>query len=748
MSGLCHLAILRSPYAHARIIRIDTEKARKAQGVIKVVTGADLVEMLDPFPKYPNMPNFSYAKCYPLAVDRVMFQGEPVVAIVAESIYAANDALEEVEVEYERLKPVLSIEQSRSKDVILYENWNSNTMLELKMANGNVDDAFAHCDLIVEGKVHVQRQCAAPLECRGYVASYEPATKGLVLHGSTQRQHPMKTFLSGVLRLPESNIRVIQSSVGGGFGLKTTPHREEALVCALSMLIGRPVKWFETRTENLMSTHSRESDHEFRAAVNKDGRVLAIQDEMYVDFGSYFPQPGVLQALATCENLTGPYDIRNVQVQCHGMTTNKAPYYPYRGFGEETAVTIHERLMDLVAEKLNMNKADVRRINIIKSSMFPYRSPTGSVYDSGNYDKLIDSAVELSGFRELSKHHSSISNNPLGFGLSVFVNSSGASAPNSFLQAYAGATVRVDTSGHVTVITGLSFIGSGSETGIAQIVADELGVKLEDVDVLQGDTLTFSFGLGTYGSGSLILAGSSAQMAAKSIKTKVLKVAAYLLKTKQNELEIRDGVVHSRTSSNSIAVAEIATKLHKDIFRLPQEFEPGLEATSYFRPPSVSNIPDEHGHMNRCTAYSSGAVATVVELVRETGEIKLKKLLAVVDCGKVVNPALVSGQVIGGVIQGLGSSIYEEVVYNEDGIQLNPNFMDYLIPSAADTPAVEVSFSESISPNTPLGSKGVGELGIQGVQAAILGAVNDALGMNVVSEFPINPEQVWKALRS
>ncbi len=751
LPGMLYLAILRSNFAHAKIIHIDTGKISGMQGVLRVLTGEELSCVLHPFPRYPKFSGLKYSRCYPLAVDKVMFQGEPVAAVVAESPYRAYDALEEIDVEYAPLKPVLNIEQSKSEDIRLYDDWDNNMMLEFKIATESVDEVFESGDRLVEGKVHIQRQCAAPLECRGYIASYEPISDELLVYASTQRPHVMRNILSEVLSIKESKIRVIQSTVGGGFGQKTTPHREEALVCAVSKMIGRPVKWIETRRENLLSGHAREQIHSFKASVKSDGRILAIKDEMYADLGSYFPQPGVLQTLATCDMITGPYAIEEVQIKCYGMATNKAPFYPYRGFGEESATIVHERLMDLVAKQLGLDKVEVRKRNLIKPGMFPYTTPTGLVYDSGDYFTLLETALAKVGYSELlSAKAMSAPKRYVGLGLSIFVKGSAPAAPDSFLQSYEVATVRVDPSGNVTVITGLSSIGQGTETGIAQVVADELGVYLEDVNVVQGDTLASAFGLGMYGSRGLVLGGSAALMAARLVKEKALKVASYLLKTEPTDLEIKSGVVHSKGTGSSVRLSEIANKLLKDVFRLPKDIEPGLEATYYFRAPNVSNVPDEHGHMNTCATYSSGANAVIVEVLPDTGEVKVLRLVGVIDCGRVINPGLARGQVIGGLVQGLGSALYEEVVYDETGNQLNSTFMDYCLPTALVTPNIDVSFYETLSPYTPLGAKGVGEMGIQAIQAAVMSAVNDAISANGddITEFPIKQELVWRKLRN
>jgi len=753
VSGTTYLALLRSPYAHAKILSIDTNGAMKLPGVLRVVTGSDLKEIVNPFPQSPKMKGLKHHLCYPMAIEKVRFQGEPVAAVVAQQLYQAFDALDEIKVEYEPLKPVTSIGDATAKDAVnLYDEWENNLTLEYTLKGGDIDDAFTKADHVVDGEVSIQRQCAAPMECRGYLAIYEPSSGELTVYASTQRPHVLRTLLAEILGVTESKVRIAQCAVGGGFGLKTTPHKEEVLVCALSKLLGMPVKWIETRSENLgAGGQAREQVHRFSAAVKSDGEVLGIKDRMLVDLGAYFPQPGILQTITTMDTITGPYEIKNVLVECFGIATNKPPFYPYRGFGEESATMVYERMMDLIAKKLGMDRVAVRKRNLIKPNAFPYKAATGLVYDSGNYPEILEKVLKLSNYRDFSEEKTRMlqNNRYLGIGLSVFVKPSASSHPHSFVQGYEVATVRMDLSGNVTVLTGIASIGTGSDTAIAQIVADELGVTIKNVEVVQGDTLACSFGFGSFASRSVVLAGSSALLAAKMVKEKILKAASVILKTSLLELEIREDQIYSKISGASIPIGDVSKSILKNPFGLGPDMGPGLEATYYFYPPNITNIPDEQGHMNTAPVYSSGAEVAVVEVLPETGEVKVLKIVVVNDCGKIINPGLAGGQILGGLAQGIGSALYEESVYDTNGSPLNSSFMHYMIPTTMEIPKLEIEFHETLSPFTPIGMKGVGEIGIQAVQATILSAVNDALSTLGIEEsrFPISPERLRKRIR-
>lgn len=751
LDRMANLSILRSPYSHARILNIDTTSASKLPGILKIVTGEEMKDMLNPYPQYPKIPGLRHSPCYPLAINRVRYQGEPVAVVVAESSYQGADALEEIKVEYEPLKPVVRVEDSSAQaSSKLYDEWEDNKTLDFTVKGGDIEKAFSEAEQVVEGEVRIQRQCAAPLECRGYLASYDDSSQHLTLYASTQRHHVLKIFLSEVLGLSESKIRVIGTAIGGGFGLKTTPHKEEVIVCIMSKVTGKPVRWLESRSENLgAGGQAREQIHRFSAAVTNTGKILGVKDTIIADLGAYFPQPGVLQVLATAEMITGPYDIKNTRIRCLGYATNKPTFYPYRGFGEESATMFHERMIDLVASKLGIDRIAIRRLNVIKSESLPHKSVSGLTYDSGNYLELLNKAVEAVGAENFQQTKNSSGGDRLvGYGISLFVKPSAAAIPNTYVQGYESSTVRMDMSGKITVLAGSSPIGTGSETAISQIVADEIGVKMEDIEIVQGDTLACSFGLGAFASRTVVVAGSAALLAARIVKEKILKTAAFLLKCEPSDLIIQDGKVISKNSSETIDISTIAKSILKDPFRLPKEIGPGLEATYVYSPPNITNTPDKDGHMNTCATYSSAAISVAVEVSRETGEVKILNLSSMNDCGTIINPGLARGQVIGGLVQGIGSALYEESVYDESGQPLSSTFMHYILPSILEVPDIRVEFTETPSPYIPTGAKGVGEIGIQGLQAAILSAVIDAispLGLDV-SSYPLTPEKLWTLL--
>lgn len=754
LPGMSYLGFTRSPLAHALIKRVDTARASRMRGVLSVLTGEDVKRIMKPYPPFfKDFPGLRYAECYPLAIDRVRFAGEPVVAVVAEDRYTLDDALEAIEVEYEEL-PVLTEPEEAMKpgSPLIYPEWGDNVMFRFVVRGGDVEAAFRKADIVLSEKLDIHRYTGTPIETRGYLAEYDAASGCLTLWASTQQPHPLRTMLADALGLPEMRIRVIQPHVGGGFGLKTPLYPEEALVCLLAMRIGRPVKWVETRREHLLGTgHARQQRHYVEVAVRRDGVVLGLRDKMIVDLGVFYPTHGQMQMYVTAKHIVGPYAIKNVLVEAYGVATNKTYYYAYRGFGKEAANFVYERVMDLVARELALDRAEVRLRNFIGPEEFPYKSPTGAVYDSGDYHAVLKKALDLverQGFsrrREESRKRGRLT----GLGFSFVLEPCGASVPDSYTQGYDAATVRVDPSGKVTVLTGITSPGTGNETAVAQVVADELGVRLEDVAVIQGDTSICPYGLGNFSSRAAIVGVSSALLAARAVKEKILRIAAGILEASADDLEVEDGYIHVRgVSGRGIHLSELARFVYKNIYLVRGE-EPGLEATRYFLTPNVYHTPDEEGRINTYPLYPYAANVALVEVDPETYEVRLLGYLVVHDCGTLINPGFVDGQVVGGVAQGIGGALLEELVYDARGQLLTSSFMDYLIPSSMEIPEITVHHHETPSPFTPLGSKGCGEGGAEGVSAAIASAIEDALsGYGIrIRATPLTPDKIWRLLR-
>jgi carbon-monoxide dehydrogenase large subunit len=752
LPNMVYVGFLRSPYAHAVIKRIDAKDATSLRGVLGVFTGYDLKKMLKPYPPFfKDFPGLKYAECYPLAVDKVRFVGEPVVAVVAEDRYILQDAIELIDVQYEPLPVVTGVEQAmREGSPLIYPEWGDNIMFRFTVKGGDINMAFDQADYIIKEKIEIHRYTGTPLEPRGYVAKYDPVEKYLTIWASTQQPHPFRTMISIMLDFPENKIRVIQPNVGGGFGLKTPVYPEEGLIPFLAMKLNRPVKWIETRREHMVATgHARQQTHYLEVACKNDGTVLGIKDKMIVDLGVFFPTHGQMQMYVTAKHIVGPYKIKHVYVDGYGVATNKTYYYAYRGFGKEAANLVYERIMDLVAKKLQMDRVEVRLKNLIKKDEFPYKTPTGAVYDSGDYETVLKKAVEISGYHSFKfrKEEEKKKGHHIGIGISFVLEPSGASVPDSYTQGYDVTTIRMDPSGKVVVLTGITSPGTGNETAIAQVVADQLGMSINDIEVVQGDTAVCPYGLGNFSSRAAIVGVSSAVMAARELRSKILKVAAHLLEASTNDLEIHDSKVFVKDDpSRNVSFRDIASYVYKNIYLLPDNIEPGLEVTKYFKTPNVYHIPDEEGRINTYPIYPYAVNIAVVEVETDTGVVKILEYYVVSDCGTIINPKFVEGQIVGGIAQGIGGALYEELVYDENGSLLTSSFMDYLIPSSLEIPNIQIFHHITPSPYTLLGSKGAGEGGAEGVSSVLISAVEDALeDYNIkITKTPLKPDYIYR----
>ncbi|MCS7138017.1 MAG: xanthine dehydrogenase family protein molybdopterin-binding subunit [Candidatus Caldarchaeum sp.] len=750
--NVLYLGFSRSAHPHAKI-KVDVKEAKSLPGVVEALTGEDIVKMMPCYPPFfKDLPGIKYWPAYGLAVDVARYAGEPLAAVLADDRYALADALEAVKVDYAPLPVVSDIESSLDGRVLLYPEWGDNIIFSFTIKAGDVEKAFKESDIVIEERIKVHRHTAAPMEPRGYMAKFEKASGTLTYYASTQQPHTLRTLLSEMLGIPENKIRVIQPYVGGGFGVKTPFYAEEALVAFLAMRVGGAVKWVETRREHFVSTgHARDQVHNIRVGASKDGVVLGLSDRIYADFGAFFPTQGYAQLLVSAKYITGPYAIKNLHVEGYGCATNKTPYAPYRGFGKETACVVYERMMDLVARELGLDRVEVRLKNLIPSDAFPYKTATGAVYDSGDYVGLLTKVRELVDYEKFKefKRSKREQGRLIGLGIAVAVEPSGASIPNSLAQGYDATTIRIDPSGKVTVLTGVTSSGTGNETAIAQVVAEVLGVNLSDVTVIQGDTAICPYGLGTFSSRASIVGASSAFQAAKEIREKILKIASSMLEAKPEDLDVKEGRIFVKGAEDvGLSISDVAKKVYKDPYLISPPIEPGLEATKYFLTPNVSHVPDEHGNINVYPTYPYTVHSAVVDIDPETGAIKILDYLIASDCGVVLNSAMVNGQLIGGFVQGLGGAVFEELVYN-DGILISGSFMDYFIPTALEAPIVKLYHHETPSPFTLLGSKGVGESSTVGTYAALLNAVQDALdGETSVNMFPLKPEYIFSLIKN
>ena len=756
LPGMLHAAILRSPYAYAKINSINTKKASRHPGVVAVVTGIEAAKLSKPIPFMYSPTGFGSktADVYGLATDRARYVGEPVAAVVAVNKLVAYEALELVEVDYTPLTPVVDAERALEPgSPLVYEPWGDNLLLKMSFRGGDVDRAFKEADYVIKDSLKSHRYTGVPIEPRAYVADYDRANGKLTLYATTQQPHPLRTTLAAALDIPENNIRVIQPDVGGAFGVKTPPYQEEILLPILAISTGKPVKWVEERRENFLAGgHAREMVHHFEVAFNRDGRVVGLREKMIADTGAPSPLIGWGMAFVGAIHIPGVYKIENVEVESLMVVTNKAPWNAYRGYGKENSNLLMERCMDLVARKLGISPIETRLKNFVQPQEFPFKQVSGQVLDSGDYPKVLNRLLQMSEYDELREERERLRRQGkyVGIGVVFEVAPGGACLPDSYITGYDGTTVRVAPTGKVTVLTGITSPGTGNETMIGQVVADELGTSIGDVSVIQGDTDRCPYGLGNFSDRSTIVGASSAMLAAKDIREKMLKVAASMLEASPEDLDIEESRFFVKgVPSKFLKFADVSQAIYRRPYDCAIDIEPGLEATRYFRTLNATHIPDEQGRISTYPSYPNMAHLAFVEVDGETGEVKILKYAAVHDCGFVMNPMMVEGQLHGGIVQGIGGALYENLVYDDSGQLLTTTFMDYPIPTSMEVPRIEVANHETKSPFTPYGTKGVGESGPVGAPSVLISAVEDALSsLGVkITELPLTPNKVWELIR-
>ena len=753
--GVLHAAILRSPHAHARIHAIDVAAARGAPGVQAVFTAADLGEFNQPAPLVVPHPDLSHGRTQrPLAVDKVCYTGEAVAMVVAESRYLAEDALDLIAVDWEPLPPVVDFanasEPGRSR---VHDDVPNNVAARVVQTVGDPDAAFAAAAHVFKERLRIERSCGSPIEARGVMAVFDPRQRTLKVWDSTQAPLTIKHGLANMLGLPEFNVEVIAPDVGGGFGTKIMLFfAEEVLVPWAAMQLGRPVKWTEDRREHfLAASQERGQLHEVEVAVDADGRILGIRDVFLHDSGAYTPY-GIVVPIITTTQLPGPYKVPNYSSELTVVYTNTPAVTPYRGAGRPHACFVMERLIDRIARELSLEPNEVRRRNFVQPDDFPwdvgltFQDGAPTKYDSGDYPTglaMAEQLVDVPAFRE-TQARAREAGRYLGLGFAAYVEGTG-------IGPYEGAHVRVEPSGKVFVASGLTTQGQGHATTFAQIVAGELGCAVEDVAVVTGDTSRFNWGAGTFASRALVTAGNAVGVAAREVRQKALTLAAGLLEASPDDLELADGVArvrgaHAReltlgalaTAANPIRYAygkeanQAALRLVKPRAGavLAEGEEPGLEARGFFAP-------------ERAT-WASGQHAAIVEVDPATGDVHFLRYVAVHDCGVLVNPTIVEAQVHGGVAQGIGGAFFERLHFDDSGQLVNASFMDFLIPTAAEIPSLEVAHLETPSPLNPLGIKGVGEAGTIPVAGLLAEAIEDALtpfGLRI-TEMPLSPARL------
>jgi carbon-monoxide dehydrogenase large subunit len=750
-SGMLHAAILRSAYGHARIKKIDLSAALESPGVVLALSGQDLLGKTKPLPLSVTLPWMKKTDVYMLAIDRVYFTGEAVAIVVATDRYLAEDALEKIEIEYEPLEAINDAERAlEPTSPILYPGWDSNELIAYHFKIGEVEQAFATSDFVVKEKITRHRYAAAPLETRGYVANYDPFSKVLTYYASTQTPHILRTLIAESLDLSEDRIRVIAPNVGGGFGQKIPFYQEEPLIAYVSMKTACPVKWIETRSENLKAgAHSRQQVHYVELGLKKDGTITALRDRMIADLGAFMPQSGLASVLATTLFLPSGYKIQNYEIDLHVANTNKAPFGALRGFGKADANFVIERVLDIAARRTGIDPVEIRLKNFIQPEEFPYNTCTGAVYDSGNYPANLRKAAEAIGYSSFKREQKELLKKGIYKGISVsfMIEPSANAVPDSLHTGYDSATVRIDPSGKITVMAGVAAQGQGHETALSQIVADELGVYPDDVSVSEGDTAISPYGLGAWASRFAIAGVGSVIMACDKVRRKLLKIAASRLSLGEDEIILGHGHLTSQKDpSKSISIEEIAKIAYTKIYLLPPNVEPGIEETARYITPNIRYIPDEKGRLNLYPSETAGAYGVIVEVDTTSGKIKIEKQVFVSDCGNIINPLTLDGQIQGGVAHGIGGAIFEDLFYDSEGQLMSSTFLDYLLPTAMEVPDVEVIHMVTPSPVTLGGFKGAAEGGCITPPYGITNAVEDALNKFVLLQ-PLSPEHVWRSAK-
>ena len=742
LAGMLHVAFLRSDLAHARIRSIDVDGARQCPGVAAVYTADDLGDYWQPGPLLvPPLPveqiEFYQRTQVPLAKEKVCHAGEAVAMVVAESRYLAEDALDEIFVDYEPLDAVVDLESALAKDApLVHDDLGHNINARVTQAKGTWVQAEADADLIIRRRFSYDRGTAAAMENRGIVANWEEKSQHLTIWDTTQAPIAIRNGLAAMLGLSEHQVRVIAPFIGGGFGPKIMMfYPEEVLLAWATMQLGRPLKWIEDREENFYATtQERGQVHDATMALKEDGTVLGVKDVFLHDAGAYAPYGLTVPVSSQC-TLLGPYVVPNYHSEFTSVFTNKPIVTPYRGAGRQHGVFVMERLLDIAAKELAVDPIAIRRKNYIQPDQFPYANDivfqdfTRLIYDSGNYEPALDRALDLVGYEAFVREEQpkrQAAGERVGIGVVSYVEGTG-------IGPYEGARVTVESSGKISVATGIGTQGQGHYTSFAQVVADQIGVKVSDIHIVTGDTDLFYWGAGTFASRGAVVAGNAMHAAASKVREKILKLAGENLEVAEEDLELIEGRVQVKgVPQTSISLGQLAVEANPMRGGVKPGTEPGLEATEYFGP--------ERG------ATASGVHAVILRVDPDTFNLEIEKYVVVHDCGKVINPLILDGQIQGGVAQGIGNAFYEQLHFDDNGALLNASLMDYLLPTALDVPNIVSDHVETPSPLNPLGVKGAGEAGAIPVGALFAQAIDSAFGDIglEVREIPLSPNRLFE----
>jgi aerobic carbon-monoxide dehydrogenase large subunit len=746
--GMQHIVFKRSDVAHGRIRSIDTGAAKAMDGVEAVFTGAEIAEFLGPMPIGTPFPSPEHRA---VAVDTVRFAGEPVAVVVAADRYIARDAADAIVVTYDTLPAVVDLELAMTgKPTVIHPAFPNNLAIALVPSgtgvtlDGTVDDsavdaAFANAEVVISQRMMNQRLAPSAMEPRGVVAHFEPGKETMTIWSSTQNPHILRSFIAALTGLGQDRVRAIAPEVGGGFGAKINIYGEEYVTAAISKRLGIPVKWTEDRSEAFVATtHGRDILAYVDLAAKRDGTVLGLKIRLIADIGAYNMLLTAAIPTLTMMMANATYNIPAIRTTLTEVFTNKTPTDAYRGAGRPEATYFVERAMDMLARELKMDPADIRRKNFIKPSQFPFATQMGAIYDSGDYEKALDLALKNAKWDQLKADRDAAraQGRLVGLGLSMYVEVCGI-GPSAALPTggWEHSQVTIERDGRISATTGASPHGQGNETTFAQMLADQFGVPMEDITILHGDTGVVKQGIGTFGSRSQAVGGAALQMAGAKVKTKMAKFAAALLEAHEDDLVFENGMISVKGSpASGKSFASVAAYAYVPV-PLPAGLEPGLSDEAFFEP---SN-----------NTYPFGCHISMMEIDRQTGEPTLLKMVAVDDAGNLINPLIVEGQIHGGLAQGIGQAMIEEVVYNDDGQLMTGSFMDYAIPRAIDFPRFELDATVTPTPVNPLGAKGVGEAGTLGSTPSIVAAAVDALsGFGVKHiDMMLRPEKLWRIIQ-
>ena len=749
LPGMLHMAVLRSPHAHALIAHVDVDRARRVPGVVGVFT-ADHIRDVGPLPVLAHPPGQRQTDFPVLPADRVRYVGQPLAAVVAETRYTAQDGVDALDVTYDPLPIVADVARATSPGAPkLYDDWPDNVVVSREINSGDADAVLATATTVVEAHFTMPRQTAAPMEGRATCARFDADTHELTVWASSQAPHLFRTVLAAVLRLDEERIRVIVPDVGGGFGVKLHYYPEDVLVAVAAMQLGRPVKWVETRTEHFAATvHAREQRVHARAAFDAQGTLLALRVHVQGDVGAHLHTKGAGPIFLGGVVLPNLYAVRHFKAKLEAVVTNKVPFGAYRAFGMQQAAFVTERLMDMAARRLGIDPVGIRRRNYVSPTAFPYRSAANLVYDSGNYVRVLDEALRIADYGGLRamRERARADGRLVGIGVANYVEVTGM-GPSKLMAAmgnrqggYESATVRIEPSGRVTVATGIIELGQGIRSAFAQVAADVLSVSYDRVGVVLGDTARTPYSCyGSADSRGSVTGGAAVLQATRALRQRLVRVAAHLLEADEADLEVVDGQCRVRGApGRALSFAALAQESLRGQ-NLPDGMQPELEARFTYNPANWT--------------FPYGVHVAAVEVARDTGTVRVLGYWVAHDCGTMLNPMLVDGQIHGGLAQGIGGALSEELRYDDAGQLLSGTFMDYAIPTADMMPPITIGHVETPSPHTPGGMKGMAEGGTIGAPATIANAVADALaGAGVdgaaITAYPLTAPKVFALLQT